>query len=75
MSHLMVSSVHHHNTRNSHNLFYNHVSRGEVKGAGIQTYNKLPNFLKAIKDLSVFKVKLKKYLLERECYSYAEFIE
>lgn len=69
------ASVHQHNTRNKNNIFQNHCLEGEVRGNCIKIFNKLPLCIKSIDDYLVFKRKLKRYVIERECYSYKEFIE
>ena len=43
--------------------------------AGIKYYNSIPNTIKDITDITIFKRKLRKYLIDRPFYSLNEFFE
>lgn len=72
------SSVHSHRTRNDKNIHVSYARTSayqkSVLHRGTQLYNHLPGSIKLIKEESIFKQKLKSFLMDRSFYSVDEFL-
>jgi len=71
----MGSSIHDYNTRNKNKIFVKRYTSGDIAGKSTQIFNKLPTNIRQACSSTAFKKQLKNYVIEREPYTLAEFIE
>ena len=61
------STIHQHNTRSSNNLHRHKITTNArnftLRFHGPIVWNNLPNYLKSIPDINVFKIKMKCFIL------------
>nr|CAI5858967.1 unnamed protein product [Callosobruchus analis] len=73
-----VNKDHHdYNTRNRNNFRIPHdrlqITCSAPHSLGLKIYNQLPDVIKNLKTLSIFKQKLRCFLVEKELYSLDEY--
>ena len=69
------SSIHDYDTRNRDKIFVKRYISGDIAGKSTQIFNKLPKSIRPACSSAAFKKQLKNYVIEREPYTLAEFIE
>ena len=68
-----ISSKHVHETRSKNKIFVPHQLKGSIEFQCVKIFNKIPSYLSNIKNVKMFKGKLKSYLINGEFYSMDEF--